>query len=152
MSKIILVYAASINNVIGKGGGIPWSIPEDLQRFKRLTTSQTVVMGRKTWESLPIKPLPYRRNVVLTTAERKDNYPEDVVTSDNFFDFIRLHRLLYPQTDIWVMGGDHVYQTALPLADEIYEIVGAVLKKVKADPAAVQTLIKEKITTASQTH
>jgi len=66
MSEIVLVVAAAENGVIGKDGKIPWHISEDLKRFKALTLGKTVVMGRKTWDSLPKKPLPNRKNVVVT--------------------------------------------------------------------------------------
>ena len=66
MSEIILVVAVAENGVIGKDGAIPWHISDDLKRFKALTLGHTVVMGRKTWDSLPKKPLPGRANVVVT--------------------------------------------------------------------------------------
>src|SRR5512135_1460265 len=63
-----LVWAQSTSGVIGRGGDIPWRVPEDLARFKQLTMGHPVVMGRRTWESLPprVRPLPGRRNVVLS--------------------------------------------------------------------------------------
>ena len=63
-----LIWAQSSSGVIGRDGGIPWQLPEDLVRFKDVTMGHTVVMGRRTWESLPakVRPLPGRRNVVLT--------------------------------------------------------------------------------------
>ena len=66
MSEVVLVVAAARNGVIGKDGAIPWHISDDLKRFKALTMGHTVVMGRKTWDSLPRKPLPGRANVVVT--------------------------------------------------------------------------------------
>src|SRR5215510_14980500 len=66
MSEIVLVLAIADNGVIGKDGGIPWRIPDDMKRFKAITLGHTVVMGRKTWDSLPKKPLPGRINVVVT--------------------------------------------------------------------------------------
>ena len=62
-----LLAATSPDMVIGRDGGIPWHYPGDLRRFKRLTLGHTVVMGRRTWESLPGRPLPGRRNLVLTS-------------------------------------------------------------------------------------
>ena len=66
--KLGLIYARARNGVIGKGGTLPWHLPEDLAHFKRLTMGCPVIMGRKTWDSLPPKfrPLPGRENVVLT--------------------------------------------------------------------------------------
>jgi len=66
MSEIVLVVAIADNGVIGNKGALPWHISDDLKRFKALTTGHTVVMGRKTWDSLPRKPLPGRVNVVVT--------------------------------------------------------------------------------------
>jgi dihydrofolate reductase len=66
--KLGLVYAQSRNGVIGHGGSLPWHLPEDLAHFKRTTLGAPVIMGRKTWESLPprFRPLPGRRNIVIT--------------------------------------------------------------------------------------
>ena len=68
MTGPALVWAQSTAGVIGRDGGIPWRLPEDLTRFKRLTLGHTVIMGRLTWDSLPatVRPLPGRRNMVLT--------------------------------------------------------------------------------------
>ena len=63
---ISYVVAVSKNGVIGREGGLPWYISSDLKRFKEITMGKPVVMGRKTWESLPRKPLPGRRNIVIT--------------------------------------------------------------------------------------
>ena len=64
-----ILVATSPENVIGKDNAIPWHYSEDLKRFKRLTIGKTVIMGRKTWESLPLKPLPDRRNIVITRQQ-----------------------------------------------------------------------------------
>ena len=63
---ISLVYAISNNGVIGKNGGLPWHMPSDLKHFKAVTLGKPVIMGRKTWESLPRKPLPGRQNIVVS--------------------------------------------------------------------------------------
>ena len=105
---VSLIWAQSVSGVIGRDGGIPWRLPEDQARFKELTMGHTVVMGRRTWESLPakVRPLPGRRNVVLTRdgAYRADG--AEVVGS--------LGPVL--DSDIWVIGGSQVYTLALPLA------------------------------------
>ena len=67
--SVTLILAAAENGVIGKDGAIPWHISDDLKRFKALTMDKTIVMGRKTWDSLPRKPLPGRRNIVVTRDE-----------------------------------------------------------------------------------
>jgi len=101
-----LIWAQSTSGVIGRDGGIPWSLPEDLARFKQLTMGHTVVMGRRTWESLPVRvrPLPRRRNVVLT---RQADYMADGAT--------RLEDAL-ADDETWVIGGGEIYHLALPAA------------------------------------
>jgi dihydrofolate reductase len=94
--------------VIGRDGTIPWHLPEDLARFKTLTMGHTVVMGRRTWDSLParFRPLPGRRNVVLTRNRGFDAPGAEVVGSiDDAID---------DQT--WVIGGSEIYHLALPAA------------------------------------
>ncbi len=71
MSRIAFVVAVSRNGVIGRAGGLPWHISSDLKRFKAITMGKPLIMGRKTWESLPKKPLPGRPNIVIT---RQKNY------------------------------------------------------------------------------
>jgi dihydrofolate reductase len=106
-----LIWAQSANGVIGRDGTLPWHLPEDMARFKTLTTGATVLMGRRTWESLPprFRPLPGRRNLVLSRTQQ-----EGVET------FADLPQALAAATeDVWVIGGAAVYEAALPLADRI---------------------------------
>lgn len=111
-----LIWAQSTSGVIGRDGGIPWRLPEDLARFKELTMGHTVIMGRLTWESLPasVRPLPGRRNVVIS---RQRGYRADgaEVVSD-------LQDA--PLDDAWVIGGAQIYGLAMPLATrcEITEV------------------------------
>ena len=104
-----LIWAQSTSGVIGRDGTIPWRLPEDLARFKELTIGHTVVMGRRTWESLPrsVRPLPGRRNVVITRDPDYRADGADVVTSIEA-------ALAEPQT--WVIGGSEIYHLALPAA------------------------------------
>jgi dihydrofolate reductase len=112
-----LIWAQSTSGVIGRAGGIPWQLPEDLIHFRALTMGHTVVMGRRTWESLPAKfrPLPGRKNVVLThqTAFMADGAM--VVRSLD-------EALTDPET--WVVGGEQIYTLAMPRASrcEVTEI------------------------------
>jgi dihydrofolate reductase len=115
--SVALIWAQSTSGVIGRDGGIPWRVPEDLARFKDLTMGHTVVMGRRTWDSLPsrLRPLPGRRNVVLS---RDPDYPAggaDVV--------ITIGDALGDQRT-WVIGGAEIYHLALPAATrcEITEV------------------------------
>lgn len=104
-----LIWAQSTSGVIGRDGGIPWRLPEDMARFKDLTIGHTVVMGRRTWESLPPKfrPLPDRRNVVLTRNPRYRAEGAEVVTAVE-------DALAVP--DAWVIGGSEIYHLAMPAA------------------------------------
>jgi dihydrofolate reductase len=115
--NVSLVWAQSTSGVLGRAGGIPWDVPEDLTHFKNLTMSHTVVMGRRTWESLPlgVRPLPGRRNVVLT---RQTDFAAEGASVVHTFD----EALTAP--DIWVVGGEQVYTLAMPLANrcEITEV------------------------------
>ncbi|MBV9548733.1 MAG: dihydrofolate reductase [Alphaproteobacteria bacterium] len=109
---ITLVVAAALNGVIGKDGAIPWRLPEDMKRFKALTLGHTVVMGRKTWDSLPPKnrPLPGRRNIVVT---------RDASWRAGAAEVLSLADALQASDDIFVIGGAEIYQAALSRADRI---------------------------------
>lgn len=114
MRTINLIYAQSLNGVIGHQGQIPWHLPADLKRFKQLTQGATVIMGRKTWESLPVKPLPGRENIVLS-HDMNYQAPGAVVVSD--FQ-AALDKASHDQ--VWVIGGEAVYKQAIPYADYAY--------------------------------
>lgn len=104
-----LIWAQSASGVIGLHNGIPWRLPEDQARFRELTVGQTVIMGRLTWESLParVRPLPGRRNVVVTRDARYVADGAEVVTA------------LPDDLDGWVIGGAQLYALALPVADRV---------------------------------
>ena len=107
-----LVWAQSANGVIGRDGGLPWHLPEDLAHFKLLTTGGAVVMGRTTWDSLPasVRPLPGRRNVVLTRDRSWSADGAEVVHDvDAAVALVDGHG--------WVIGGGRVYAATLPVAD-----------------------------------
>jgi dihydrofolate reductase len=106
--KLGLIWAQSTSGVIGRDGGIPWRLPEDLARFKDLTMGHTVVMGRRTWESLPasVRPLPGRKNVVLT---RQADYMADGATVVSDIGAVT-------DDNAWVIGGAEIYHLALPAA------------------------------------
>ncbi|MGD1282073.1 dihydrofolate reductase [Mycobacterium seoulense] len=113
MTDLGLVWAQSTSGIIGRGGDIPWRVPEDLARFKELTIGHTVVMGRRTWESLPakVRPLPGRRNVVLSRRSDFAAAGAQVVES---LDAALAGSGDEPET--WVIGGEQVYLLALPRA------------------------------------
>ncbi|MCV7178802.1 dihydrofolate reductase [Mycolicibacterium sphagni] len=115
-----LIWAQSTSGVIGRDGGIPWRLPEDLARFKDLTMGHTVVMGRRTWESLPVqvRPLPGRENVVLT---RQAGYVADGATVVSGLDELDAGLGGPDRSDpgnntFWVIGGAEIYHLALRAA------------------------------------
>lgn len=112
---ITLIAAVAKNGVMGAKGTLPWHLPADLQRFKQLTLGGTVLMGRKTFESLPAKfrPLPGRRNVVLT---RQVGWRHEGVKVVGSLD--EALRLVGDEV-LWVAGGAEIYALALPLAQRL---------------------------------
>jgi dihydrofolate reductase len=117
MTLLGLVWAQSTSGVIGRGGDIPWRVPEDLARFKQVTFGHTVVMGRRTWDSLPagVRPLPGRRNVVLSRqTEFVADGAEVVGSLDQAFTNSEANSGTEPET--WVIGGAQIYSLALPHA------------------------------------
>ena len=104
-----ILVATSPENVIGKDNAIPWYYSEDLKRFKKLTIGKTVIMGRKTWESLPVKPLPDRRNIVIT--RQKIDGVECFKSIDSALEECK--------GDIWFIGGAGIYEEAMGKADLI---------------------------------
>jgi dihydrofolate reductase len=114
--EVVLVAAVAANGVIGRDGGIPWHLPEDLHRFRQLTIGHPVVMGRRTWESLPerFRPLPGRRNIVVSRS---------VGTPGDGAEWVRsLDEALARTRDearVGVIGGAALYAAALPRADRL---------------------------------
>ena len=108
-----MVWAQARGGVIGADGGLPWHLPEDSALFRRLTTGSTVVMGRRTWESLPerFRPLPGRVNVVLTSDRGW--------AADGALTAASVDAVLAEHEDFWVIGGQAVYAEFLPHADRL---------------------------------
>lgn len=112
-NKITLIVAAAENNAIGKNNQMPWHLPNDFKYFKKNTLEHSVVMGRKTFESIG-KPLPERRNIVLTRDLKYANQEVDVANSiQEVITYCRDER------EIFIIGGAEVYKQALPLANKI---------------------------------
>ena len=112
--RVSLVAAVAQNGVIGRDGELPWRLPEDLRRFKALTLGKPVVMGRKTWESIG-RPLPERRNVVLTrqpgyTADGAQLLPSPQAALS----------LLRAEAEVMIIGGEAIYRAFLDRAARIY--------------------------------
>ncbi|MBV9570986.1 MAG: dihydrofolate reductase [Alphaproteobacteria bacterium] len=118
MSPIIsLVVARAENGVIGNRGRLPWRIPEDLKHFRAVTMGNPCIMGRKTWESLPKKPLPGRTNIVVTRD--KDFGANGATIVHSFNDALTLARAEFAE-EIAVIGGAAIFREALPLACRIH--------------------------------
>jgi len=115
MSAIVLVLARAQNGVIGDANKIPWRIPEDMKRFKAITMGKPIVMGRKTWESFPKRPLPGRTNIVIT---RDRSYRADGAVVVHSLDDALAHAAT-EKSDIMVVGGAEIYRAALPKASRI---------------------------------
>ncbi len=119
--QIHLIWAQARGGVIGKDNRIPWRLPEDMAHFKALTAGHPVIMGRRTWDSLPPKfrPLPGRRNIVLTRSASWNEIGAEPAST--------LREALQKceqSAQVWVIGGADVYAQALPLATraEVTEI------------------------------
>ncbi|WP_291379151.1 dihydrofolate reductase, partial [Demequina sp.] len=104
--------------VIGLDGGMPWHLPEDLAHFKAHTSGHAVMMGRRTWESLPpsFRPLPGRANIVVT---RSGATFEGAATASSLADALAVAERLSPGTDAWIIGGAGLFTDAAAIADEV---------------------------------
>jgi len=123
---ISIIVAVSEDLGIGRNNDLLWHIPEDLKRFKNLTYGNTVVMGRRTWESLPRKPLPGRKNIVITDIpDERFQGAEMAYSVDDAL--AKCER----DKEIFIMGGGSVYRQFMPLADRLY--ITHVHKKAPAD-------------------
>ena len=112
--QITLIAAVAKNDVIGINNLMPWHIKEDFKFFKEFTTGKPVIMGRKTWESLMTRPLPNRRNIVIT---RQADY--EAVGAEVVGDLQAAFALCTDVPEIIVMGGAQIYAEALPLATDL---------------------------------
>ena len=113
MAHINIIAAVARNRAIGQENKLIYWLPNDLKRFKALTTGHTIVMGRRTFESLPKGALPNRRNVVLSASVKELPGCEVFPTLDAALQSCR------PDEDIYIIGGASVYEQALPLADRL---------------------------------
>jgi len=107
------IVAVAEDGVIGRGGDLPWRLSEDLKWFKKITLGHTILMGRKTWESLP-GALPSRQNWVLSrTANQKDGMSV-------FRSMEEVQQALVPAQTLFIIGGGEIYSMALPLCHELF--------------------------------
>jgi dihydrofolate reductase len=130
--KIYQIVAMSENHVIGQDGGIPWNIPRDMKRFKEITMGHPVIMGRKTFDSLP-SPLSRRLNIVLTSQDELEKDEFKIFKSDNIKSGGANARITLSSgitdainvcgeknfDEVFVIGGESVYNETLPISDEV---------------------------------
>ena len=123
--EIIIIAAMANNRVIGKNNSLPWSFPQDLKRFKTLTKGFPCIMGRKTWESLPKKPLPDRFNIIISgTLKKEDLYTTE--DTEEHRDKIEIFSSLSDaiehckgQEKVFICGGSSIYKEAMEYAGKI---------------------------------
>jgi len=133
VAEIILIAAMAENRVIGKNNTMPWSIKGNLAHFKKMTMGFPCIMGRKTWESLPKKPLPGRLNIIISkTMNETPSLPEDIITDNTNILLnkddpkIKICTSLQDAIDfcsnyekIFICGGESIYKQAMPLGAKI---------------------------------
>tara|TARA_R110002111_G_scaffold14050_2_gene38771 strand:- start:1188 stop:1700 length:513 start_codon:yes stop_codon:yes gene_type:complete len=112
---ISIIAAMAENRVIGKDGQLPWRLPDEMKHFIRLTTGHTLIMGRKTFESIGSKPLPNRRHIILTSNRGLASEAIEVAPGLD-----KAIELLEPGEEAFISGGERAYRDALPLADNLY--------------------------------
>lgn len=115
--RIAFVVAVARNGVIGREGKLPWRISSDLKRFKEITMGKPVIMGRKTWESLPKRPLPGRQNIVITRD--RDYRAEGAVVAASVEEALAQAKIT-ESNEICVIGGSEIFRQMLPMADRLY--------------------------------
>jgi len=116
MSKISIIAAVADNFAIGKSNNLPWYLPADLNHFKQLTTGHVIVMGKRTFESLPKGPLPNRKNVVLTSV-MSEGVNEGYFEADSLEDAIFLCE---HEEKVFIIGGATVYKQCIDKVDYMY--------------------------------
>lgn len=118
--RIAMIWAMANNGVIGRQNKLPWHLPNDLKYFKRLTSGKTVIMGRKTYESIG-RPLPNRINIVITRA--KDFHAEGIKVVNSLpaaLELAAAETLIAGAEEVIVIGGAEIYKLCLPLAERLY--------------------------------
>ncbi len=112
-----IIVATDQNNLIGKDNDMPWHIPADLKRFKAITTGHTIVMGRKTYDSLPKKPLPNRHHVVLTRQQGLVLAGCEILHSTQ--EVVERYGGVDTE-EVFIIGGGNIYKSLLPYTQKIY--------------------------------
>lgn len=114
---ISIIVAKSVNNVIGKDNTLPWNLPNDLQRFKKLTINKAVIMGRKTFDSLK-RPLPNRLNIVVTSTPERYKSMSNLIFVSSLNEGINVS--VEHKREIMIIGGGEIYKQAMEIADVLY--------------------------------
>jgi dihydrofolate reductase len=142
--KIILIAAMAKNRVIGRGNTIPWHIPGEQQRFKSMTMGHTLIMGRKTFDSIG-RPLPGRKTIIIT--RNRDYQAAGCLVAENLR---AATQLCADEETLFIAGGGQIYREALDLADEIYltvldrEVEGEILFP-EFDPTQFRKISEERV-------
>lgn len=123
---ISIIVAIAEDNAIGNKNGLLWHLPGDLKRFKVLTLGNTIIMGKKTWESLPRRPLPGRKNIIITD-DHSDSF-EGGIAAFSIEDAISKCAIT---DEIFIIGGGSIYRQFMPVADRLY--ITHIHKKAEAD-------------------
>ncbi|MCL2044633.1 MAG: dihydrofolate reductase [Treponema sp.] len=119
MQDIIIIAAMAENGVIGRNNALPWSLKEDLARFRELTLGWPCIMGRKTWESLPKRPLPGRLNIVVSQSLSANTAPETIAPALVFPSLQGAIKHCYRHEKVFICGGASIYHEALEFATTI---------------------------------
>lgn len=115
--SVIVIAAVDTNYGLGKNNDLLFKIPEDMKRFKDLTSNNVIVMGRKTWGSIGCRPLPNRKNIVI--SRNVINHDDSVIVYKDFESAVIDSKLKYPDKDIYIIGGGQIYEQSLKFADKI---------------------------------
>ncbi len=110
---ISIIVATSLNNAIGRNNQLLWHIADDLKYFKKVTSGNTIIMGRKTWESLG-RPLPNRRNIVISRSQKAIEGAEVFSSIEEAIEACR------GEKEIFIIGGGEIYKQTLPIANQLY--------------------------------
>ncbi|MCC3272660.1 dihydrofolate reductase [Arthrobacter zhangbolii] len=113
-----LVWAQTADGVIGRDGGMPWHLPEDMAHFKKTTAGHPVIMGRRTWESFPAayRPLPGRTNIIVSSHSGLADTAENTVVVRSLQEGLEVARTSPGSEEIWIIGGAQLYEAAVPVA------------------------------------
>jgi dihydrofolate reductase len=115
MNNISIIAAIGERNELGKGNQLLWHISDDLKRFKRLTSGHTVIMGRKTFESINCRPLPHRKNIILTRQNLIKQDQVEVVHS-----LQEALNIIDSEEEVFILGGSEIYNLFLPFTKKMY--------------------------------